>query len=111
MPGQTFAYVCVSKLDQDLDKNKADILKLTKEAHLGHVSFKELREIDTLIPVEANVKILSPFFSHGKFLLFEYDYTRKIYNSLISTIISLTCYSASFFDNIHTFSCINQKRR
>lgn len=41
MPGQTFAYLRVSKLDQDLEKNKADILKLANEAHLGHVSFIE----------------------------------------------------------------------
>jgi DNA invertase Pin-like site-specific DNA recombinase len=41
MPGQTFAYVRVSKLDQDLEKNKADILKLANEAHLGHVQFME----------------------------------------------------------------------
>ena len=41
MPGQTFAYLRVSKLDQDLDKNKADILKLANDAHLGHVQFIE----------------------------------------------------------------------
>jgi DNA invertase Pin-like site-specific DNA recombinase len=41
MPGQTFAYLRVSKLDQDLKKNKADILKLANEVHLGHVSFIE----------------------------------------------------------------------
>jgi DNA invertase Pin-like site-specific DNA recombinase len=41
MPGQTFAYLRVSKLDQDLEKNKSDILKLANEAHLGHVSFIE----------------------------------------------------------------------
>jgi len=41
MPGQTFAYLRVSKLDQDLEKNKADILKLANDAHLGHVSFIE----------------------------------------------------------------------
>lgn len=41
MPGQTFAYLRVSKLDQDLEKNKADILKLANEAHLGHVQFIE----------------------------------------------------------------------
>src|SRR5258708_5850508 len=35
MPGQTFAYLRVSKMDQDLEKNKADILKLANEAHLG----------------------------------------------------------------------------
>ena len=41
MPGQTFAYLRVSKLDQDLEKNKADILKLANEAHMGHVQFIE----------------------------------------------------------------------
>ena len=41
MPGQTFAYLRVSKLDQDLEKNKLDILKLANEAHLGHVQFIE----------------------------------------------------------------------
>jgi len=41
MPGQTFAYLRVSKLDQDLEKNKADILKLADEAHLGQVQFTE----------------------------------------------------------------------
>ncbi len=41
MPGQTFAYVRVSKLDQDLEKNKSDILKLANEAHLEHVQFIE----------------------------------------------------------------------
>lgn len=41
MPRQTFAYLRVSKLDQDLEKNKADILKLANDAHLGHVQFIE----------------------------------------------------------------------
>src|SRR5690348_3347141 len=41
MPGQMFAYLRVSKLDRDLEKNKADILKLANEAHLGHVQFVE----------------------------------------------------------------------
>ncbi|GAC1358336.1 MAG: recombinase family protein [Ktedonobacteraceae bacterium] len=41
MPGQTFAYLRVSKLDQDLEKNKADILKLANEAQLGYVQFVE----------------------------------------------------------------------
>ncbi len=41
MPGKTFAYLRVSKLDQDLEKNKADILQLANEAHLGHVQFIE----------------------------------------------------------------------
>jgi DNA invertase Pin-like site-specific DNA recombinase len=41
MQGQTFAYLRVSKLDQDLEKNKADILKLANDTHLGHVQFIE----------------------------------------------------------------------
>ncbi|MBO0794161.1 MAG: recombinase family protein [Ktedonobacteraceae bacterium] len=41
MPGQAFAYLRASKLDQDLEKNKLDILKLANEAHLGHVQFIE----------------------------------------------------------------------
>jgi DNA invertase Pin-like site-specific DNA recombinase len=41
MSEQTFAYLRVSKLDQDLEKNKADILKLANDAHLGHVQFIE----------------------------------------------------------------------
>lgn len=41
MPGQTFAYLRVSKLDQDLEKNKLDILKLAHEQRLGHVEFVE----------------------------------------------------------------------
>ncbi len=41
MPGQTFAYLRVSKLDQDLEKNKADILKLANDTHLGHIQFIE----------------------------------------------------------------------
>lgn len=41
MPEQTFAYLRVSKLDQDLEKNRLDILKLANEAHLGHVQFIE----------------------------------------------------------------------
>src|ERR1700693_3772959 len=38
---QTFAYLRVSKLDQDLEKNKSDILKLANDTHLGHVHFVE----------------------------------------------------------------------
>jgi DNA invertase Pin-like site-specific DNA recombinase len=41
MSGQTFAYLRVSKLDQDLEKNKLDILNLANDAHLGHVTFIE----------------------------------------------------------------------
>jgi DNA invertase Pin-like site-specific DNA recombinase len=39
--GQTFAYLRVSKAEQDLEKNKLDILKLAHEQHLGHVEFIE----------------------------------------------------------------------
>lgn len=38
---QTFAYLRVSKVDQDLEKNKMDILKLANNEHLGHVHFVE----------------------------------------------------------------------
>jgi DNA invertase Pin-like site-specific DNA recombinase len=41
MAGQTFAYLRVSKVDQDLEKNKVDILKLANDLHLGHVRFIE----------------------------------------------------------------------
>lgn len=41
MSGQTFAYLRVSKAEQDLEKNKLDILKLAHEHHLGHVEFLE----------------------------------------------------------------------
>lgn len=41
MTTHTFAYLRVSRLDQDLEKNKADILKLANDAHLGHVQFIE----------------------------------------------------------------------
>ena len=41
MTGQTFAYLRVSKLDQDLEKNKLNILKLANDMHLGHVQFIE----------------------------------------------------------------------
>lgn len=44
MTTQTFAYLRVSKLDQDLEKNKADISKLANEAHLGHVQFIEEKQ-------------------------------------------------------------------
>ena len=39
--GQTFAYLRVSKLEQDLEKNKMDILKLANEEQLGQVHFVE----------------------------------------------------------------------
>ncbi len=38
---QTFAYLRVSKVDQDLEKNKMDILKLAHNEHLGYVHFVE----------------------------------------------------------------------
>jgi hypothetical protein len=41
MSEQTFAYLQVSKLDQDLEKNKSDILKLANDAHLGYIHFVE----------------------------------------------------------------------
>ncbi len=41
MAGQTFAYLRVSTAEQDVEKNKADILKLANEQHLGHVQFIE----------------------------------------------------------------------
>ncbi len=69
MPGQTFAYLRVSKLDQDLEKNKAGILKLANDAHLGHVQFIEeklsgkiswrKRQIATIL--EQVVAALSPY--------------------------------------------------
>ncbi|MGI9058143.1 MAG: recombinase family protein [Ktedonobacteraceae bacterium] len=41
MSARTFAYLRVSKVDQDLEKNKMEILKLANEEHLGHVQFVE----------------------------------------------------------------------
>ena len=41
MSGKTFAYLRVSKLEQDLEKNKMDILKLANEEQLGQVHFVE----------------------------------------------------------------------
>ena len=38
---QTFAYLRVSKAEQDLEKNKMDILKLAHEQRLGLVQFIE----------------------------------------------------------------------
>jgi DNA invertase Pin-like site-specific DNA recombinase len=38
---KTNAYLRVSTIDQDLDKNKADILKLANSLELGHVHFEE----------------------------------------------------------------------
>lgn len=38
---KTIAYLRVSTLDQDIDKNKADILILANSLHLGHVQFVE----------------------------------------------------------------------
>jgi DNA invertase Pin-like site-specific DNA recombinase len=39
--GKTFAYLRVSKIDQDLEKNKMDILKLANNERLGYVEFIE----------------------------------------------------------------------
>lgn len=41
MAEQTFVYLHVSKIDQDLEKNKLDILKFANDLHLGHVQFLE----------------------------------------------------------------------
>jgi DNA invertase Pin-like site-specific DNA recombinase len=41
MAGQTFAYLCVSKVDQNLEQMKMDILKLANAQRLGHVEFVE----------------------------------------------------------------------
>lgn len=38
---KTTAYLRVSTIDQDLEKNKADILKLANSLQLGHVHFEE----------------------------------------------------------------------
>lgn len=39
--GRTIGYLRVSTADQDLEKNKADILKLANEKELGHVEWIE----------------------------------------------------------------------
>lgn len=41
IPIKTVAYLRVSTTDQDLEKNKADILKLAHSLELGHVHFIE----------------------------------------------------------------------
>ncbi len=38
---KTTAYLRISTIDQDIEKNKADILKLANEKLLGHVEFVE----------------------------------------------------------------------
>jgi DNA invertase Pin-like site-specific DNA recombinase len=38
---RTIAYLCISTLDQNLEKNKADILHLANEKNLGKVEFVE----------------------------------------------------------------------
>lgn len=38
---KTISYLRVSTIDQDLEKNKADILKLANDKQLGHVKFVE----------------------------------------------------------------------
>jgi DNA invertase Pin-like site-specific DNA recombinase len=45
---QTFAYLRVSKIDQDLEKNKMDILKLAHTERLGPVHFVEEKVSGTL---------------------------------------------------------------
>src|SRR5690242_12915639 len=40
-PPKTTAYLRVSTIDQDLEKNKADILALANSLKLGHVQFVE----------------------------------------------------------------------
>ena len=39
--GHTFAYLRVSKAEQDLEKNKMDILKLAHKQRLGQLQFIE----------------------------------------------------------------------
>src|SRR4051794_9588603 len=41
IPPKTTAYLRVSTIDQDLEKNKADILTLANSLKLGHVRFIE----------------------------------------------------------------------
>jgi DNA invertase Pin-like site-specific DNA recombinase len=38
---KTTAYLRISTVDQDIEKNKADILKLANEKQLGNVEFVE----------------------------------------------------------------------
>jgi DNA invertase Pin-like site-specific DNA recombinase len=38
---KTIAYLRVSTIDQDIEKNKADILKLANQLELGHVHFED----------------------------------------------------------------------
>jgi len=38
---KTTAYLRISTIDQDIEKNKADILKLANEKQLGNVKFVE----------------------------------------------------------------------
>jgi len=40
-PVKTVAYLRVSTIDQDIEKNKADILQLANDLKLGHVAFLE----------------------------------------------------------------------
>ena len=41
MAGRTFAYLRVSRVEQDLEKNKLAILQLAHDYHLGYVEFVE----------------------------------------------------------------------
>ena len=52
---KTIAYLRVSTLEQDIDKNKADILILANSLHLGHVQFiKVLKKPEDMVPELAN---------------------------------------------------------
>lgn len=46
---KTISYLRVSTIDQDLEKNKADILRLAHEKHLGKVKFVQ-EKISGAIP-------------------------------------------------------------
>ena len=56
---QTYAYLRVSKLDQDLEKNKMDILKLANEEQVGHVQFVEEKISGKIRPVKLLVTRVS----------------------------------------------------
>jgi len=45
---QTIAYLRISTIDQDIEKNKADILKLANEKQLGNVTFVEEKVSGTI---------------------------------------------------------------
>ena len=58
MPGQTFPYLRVSKLDQDLEKKKVDILKLASNLHLGHIQFIEEKISDKVIWQKRQIAVI-----------------------------------------------------